>query len=49
MNEWFNQLPYELGYSFLKNCNKIEDWGCGESKFKKYINLINFLIGTHIK
>jgi len=37
MNEWFNQLTYELGYSFLKNCNKIEDWGCGESKFKKYI------------
>jgi hypothetical protein len=37
MNEWFNQLTYELGYNFLKNCNKIEHWGCSESEFKKYI------------
>ena len=29
-----NTLTYELGYRFLKHCNKIEDWGCGAGGFK---------------
>jgi hypothetical protein len=28
---------YMLGYNFLKDCNKIEDWGCGTGGFKRYI------------
>lgn len=36
-NDWFYPLTYELGYKFLKNCNKIEDWGCGECVFKNFI------------
>ena len=27
---------YELGYNFLKDCNKIEDWGCGIGGFKRF-------------
>jgi len=29
-----NTITYELGYYFLKDCNKIEDWGCGVGGFK---------------
>ena len=29
---------YELGYHFLKDCNQIEDWGCGCGGFKRLIN-----------
>lgn len=32
-------VTYTLGYNFLKNCNKIEDWGCGAGGFKRlFIN-----------
>lgn len=30
-------ITYELGYNFLKSCNKIEDWGCGIGGFKRFI------------
>ena len=30
-------ITYELGYNFLKDCNKIEDWGCGIGGFKRFI------------
>lgn len=32
-------LTYDLGYNYLKDCNKIEDWGCGAGGFKtKFVN-----------
>ena len=30
-------ITYELGYSFLKDCHTIEDWGCGTGGFKRLI------------
>lgn len=27
---------YNMGYLFLKTCNKIEDWGCGSGGFKRF-------------
>ena len=24
-----DSITYELGYNFLKDCNEIQDWGCG--------------------
>lgn len=34
-----NTITYDLGYEFLKDCNTIEDWGCGVGGFKKkFIN-----------
>lgn len=30
-------ITYELGYDFLKDCNTIEDWGCGTGGFKRFI------------
>jgi len=43
-----NTLTYELGYNFLKHCNKIEDWGCGAGGFKTtFTNLdLNKYIGV---
>jgi hypothetical protein len=29
-------ITYELGYNFLQNCDKIEDWGCGAGGFKRF-------------
>ena len=29
-------ITYELGYNFLKSCDKIEDWGCGAGGFKRF-------------
>ena len=29
-----NTITYDLGFNFLKDCEKIEDWGCGEGGFK---------------
>ena len=29
-----NTVTYEKGYTFLKSCDKIEDWGCGTGGFK---------------
>jgi hypothetical protein len=31
-------ITYRLGYEFLKDCNEIEDWGCGTGGFKRFIN-----------
>jgi hypothetical protein len=31
-----NTATYELGYNFLKDCDKIEDWGCGAGGFKYF-------------
>jgi|Laugresubdmm15sn_1035100.scaffolds.fasta_scaffold01333_8 hypothetical protein len=31
-----NTITYELGYNFLKSCDKIEDWGCGVGGFKRF-------------
>ena len=31
-----NTVTYELGYKFLEDCNKIEDWGCGTGGFKRF-------------
>jgi hypothetical protein len=34
-----NTLTYELGFTYLKDCDKIEDWGCGTGGFKtKFTN-----------
>jgi hypothetical protein len=30
-------ITYELGYNYLKDCKKIEDWGCGTGGFKRFI------------
>jgi len=38
---------YNLGYEFLKDCNKIEDWGCGAGGFKRFfVNDSNKYIGV---
>jgi len=29
-------VTYEKGYTFLKDCNKVEDWGCGAGGFKRF-------------
>lgn len=34
-------ITYELGYEFLKDCNKIEDWGCGAGGFKRFVDKNN--------
>lgn len=31
-----NTITYEKGYSFLKTCKKVEDWGCGAGGFKRF-------------
>ena len=48
-NEWYKKkssmgafrygdtITYELGYMFLRDCKKIEDWGCGMGGFKRFI------------
>lgn len=28
---------YELGAAYLKECERIEDWGCGRGWFRKYV------------
>jgi hypothetical protein len=33
-----NTETYKLGYTFLQNCDKIEDWGCGTGGFKRFFN-----------
>ena len=30
-------VTYGLGYTFLSDCKKIEDWGCGTGGFKRFI------------
>jgi len=49
-NDWYKDLnnmssfrygnteTYQLGYDFLKTCDKIEDWGCGSGGFKLFFN-----------
>ena len=27
---------YKMGYLFLKDCDKVEDWGCGAGGFKRF-------------
>lgn len=34
--KYSNTVTYQLGYEFLKNCNRIEDWGCGTGGFKLF-------------
>ena len=29
-------LTYSKGYEFLKECNTVEDWGCGAGGFKRF-------------
>ena len=29
-------ITYQLGYDFLKDCDKVEDWGCGAGGFKRF-------------
>jgi hypothetical protein len=29
-------ITYELGYIYLQDCDKIEDWGCGAGGFKRF-------------
>jgi hypothetical protein len=41
-----NTETYNLGYNFLKDCNIIEDWGCGVGGFKK--NFINNDLNKYI-
>jgi hypothetical protein len=36
-----NTQTYTLGYEFLKECDKIEDWGCGAGGFKSLFNKDN--------
>ena len=30
-------ITYKLGYDFLKDCETIEDWGCGTGGFKRFV------------
>jgi hypothetical protein len=30
-------ITYKLGYDFLQDCKKIEDWGCGVGGFKRFV------------
>jgi hypothetical protein len=40
-------VTYELGYNFLKNCDKIEDWGCGTGGFKRFfVDNLNKYVGV---
>lgn len=39
---------YKLGYEFLKDCNNIEDWGCGTGGFKRMIEPIDNITYTGI-
>ena len=34
VEDWDSPV-FELGYTFLKDCKKIEDWGCGLGGFKR--------------
>lgn len=48
-NEWYkgqttqgsfrygDTITYELGYTFLRTCKTLEDWGCGMGGFKQFI------------
>ena len=36
-------VTYEKGYSFLKSCNQIEDWGCGTGGFKRFCSGIKYV------
>jgi len=29
-------VTYTLGYTYLQDCDKIEDWGCGTGGFKRF-------------
>jgi hypothetical protein len=59
MDQWvkcqnvFNNHKYFEGYgdlfNFLSDCNLIEDWACGNSFFKSYVNLYQRNGGSHLQ
>jgi len=34
-------ITYKLGYAFLRDCEKIEDWGCGAGGFKRFFEAVD--------